>query len=294
MNTKKLVFEGCATALVTPFKDGKIDFEALGALIDFQIENGVSALVILGTTGESPCVDFGERDEVVAFAKEKIGARVPMLVGTGTNNTKTTIKLTQGAQKLGADGALLVTPYYNKATQRGLCEHYKEIARESDLPLILYNVPSRTGMRLGIEALEGLCDSESIVGIKEASGDIGELERKMSRFGEYFHFYSGCDELILPTYALGGRGVISAVANVIPSKIVTLCELCAKNERKEAIRLASELSSFIHEMFAEVNPIPVKCALSLMGLCQNELRLPLTPSTREKEITRELSRLALL
>ena len=294
MNNKKTVFEGCATALVTPFKDGKIDFDSLGRLIDFQIENGVHALVILGTTGESPCVDFDERDKIIAYAKEKINSRVPMLVGTGTNNTKTSIKLTQGAQNLGADGVLLVTPYYNKATQRGLCEHYRAVASSTDLPVILYNVPSRTGLRLGNEALEGLCEVENIVAIKEASADIGELEDRIARFGDYFNFYSGCDELILPTYALGGIGVISAVANVIPSKIATLCQLCAKNERKEAINLASELSSFIREMFAEVNPIPVKCALSLMGLCENELRLPLTPSTRETEIIRELSRLALL
>lgn len=294
MNTKKLVFEGCATALVTPFKDGKIDFEALARLIDFQIENGAHALVILGTTGESPCVDFDERDEVVAFAKDAIRGRVPMLVGTGTNNTKTSIKLTQSAEKLGADGALLVTPYYNKATQKGICEHYKEIAKSTALPLILYNVPSRTGLRLGCEALEGLCELDSIVGIKEASGDVRDLDEKIKRFGEYFHFYTGCDELIVQSYALGGKGVISATSNVIPSKIATLCELCAKNDAENAKNLALEIAPLVLEMFAEVNPIPVKCALALMRLCENEIRLPLTPSTREAQIKAELSRLALL
>lgn len=294
MNTKKLVFEGCATALVTPFKDGKIDFKALSRLIDFQVENGASALVILGTTGESPCVDFDERDEIVAFAKNAINGRVPMLVGTGTNNTKTSIKLTQSAEKLGADGALLVTPYYNKATQIGICEHYKEIAKSTALPLILYNVPSRTSLKLGCEALEGLCDIENIVGVKEASGDAGEFEEKISRFGEHFHFYTGCDELILRSYALGGRGVISATSNVIPAKIAALCELCAKNDAENAKNLALEIAPLISEMFAEVNPIPVKCALSLMGICENEIRLPLTPSTRQAQIKAELSRLAFI
>ena len=163
---------------------------------------------------------------------------------------------------------------------------YTRIADSVSKPLILYNVPSRTGMNIEPATYAALADHPNIVAIKEASADIGELEGKIARFGDYFNFYSGCDELILPTYALGGIGVISAVANVIPSKIATLCQLCAKNERKEAINLASELSSFIREMFAEVNPIPVKCALSLMGLCENELRLPLTPSTRETEIKR--------
>lgn len=288
MNTKKLIFEGCATALVTPFKNGKIDFDALGALIEYQIENGVSALVLLGTTGEGSTIDPLEREDIIAFAKYKIDSRIPLIVGTGSNNTKTAVKLTQGAQKQGADGALLVTPYYNKATQKGLGEHYLEIAKSTDLPLILYNVPSRTGLKLGVEALEMLCEQKSIVGVKEASGDIRELEEKMARFGERFHFYSGCDELILPTYALGGRGVISAVANVIPKEIATLCALIWQNRQREAVALARELSPIIRELFYEVNPIPVKCALSLMGLCENELRLPLTRSSRSEEIKRAL------
>ncbi len=289
MNTKKLVFSGCATALVTPFKDGKIDFDALGALIDFQIENGVNALVLLGTTGESPTVDALEREDMIAFTKYKIDSRVPLIVGVGSNSTKNAIKLTQGAQKQGADALLCVTPYYNKSTQAGLGEHYLEIAKSTSLPLILYNVPSRTGLRLGIESLYPLCEIENIVAIKEASGDIRELEDKMARFGDYFHFYSGCDELILPTYSLGGVGVISAVANVIPKKIATLCALIQQNDLKGAISLARSISPIIRELFYEVNPIPVKKALSLMGMCENELRLPLTPSSREAELREMLS-----
>lgn len=288
MNTKRKVFSGCATALVTPFKNGKIDFEALGALIDFQIENGVRALVLLGTTGESPTVEDDEREEIIRVAKEQIGGRVPLIVGTGSNCTKKVIKLTQGAEKLGADAVLCVTPYYNKATKKGLSEHYLEIARSTSLPVILYNVPSRTGLKLSLESLYPLAEVENIVAIKEASGDVSEIEGKMSELKDAFYFYSGCDELILPIYSLGGSGVISAVANVIPRKISTLCALFEENRICEASALALELSPIIKELFAEVNPVPVKGALSLMKMCENELRLPLTPSSRMAQLEKIL------
>lgn len=284
MNTKKPIFTGCATALVTPFKDGEIDFDALCGLIDFQIDSGVSAIVVLGTTGESCTISYEERDEIIKVARDKIGKRVPLIVGAGSNNTKIAINLTQGAQNLGADAVLLVTPYYNKATERGLVEHYKAIASESDLPIILYSVPSRTGVKITQGTLDGLCRCENIVAIKEASGDISELEGKISRFYDRYDFYSGCDELILPTYSLGGKGVISAVANVIPQKIATLCALFENGHIKEATALALKISPLIKEMFAEVNPIPAKCALSIMNRCENDLRLPLTPSSREEQI----------
>ena len=291
MKLKKPIFQGCATAIVTPFKDSKIDFETFCRLIDFQIEQGVSALVVLGTTGESPTVTYEEREELICVAVEKIAHRVPLIVGTGSNDTKRAVNLTQGAQKLGADAVLVVTPYYNKATENGLSAHFKAVASESDLPIILYNIPSRTGVRISERTLEALCDTQSIVAVKEASGDIGELERKIARFGNRFDFYSGCDELILPAYSLGGKGVISAVANVIPDKISTLCALFEQKRIDEAIALARKISPIISEMFAEVNPIPVKCALSLMGMCENELRLPLTPSTRAEQIRRVLAEL---
>lgn len=284
MKREKPIFTGCATALVTPFKDGKIDYGALGTLIDFQIDNGVSALVVLGTTGESPTIRDEERDGIVEYAKKKINGRVPLIVGTGSNCTEKAIKMTQGAQKLGADAALVVTPYYNKATERSLIEHYKTIARATELPIILYNVPSRTSVKITAGVLDGLAEVDNIVAVKEASGDISELEGKMALFINRYDFYSGCDELVLPTYSLGGKGVISAVSNAIPKEMATLCALFEAGDTKRAAELALKISPFIKEMFAEVNPIPVKCALSVMGLCENSLRLPLAPSSREDKI----------
>lgn len=293
MNTKKLIAKGCITALVTPFKGGKIDYLSLQGLIEHQIENGVRALVLLGTTGESPTITYKERDELIKRAKSIINGRARLIVGTGSNSTKTAVKLTQGAEKLGADGALCVTPYYNKATPRGLALHYKEIAKSTSLPIILYNVPSRTGVDLSEEALEELCELENIVGIKEACADVCKIERRIARFKEYFWFYSGSDELTLPVYSVGAVGVISAVANVIPKEMVTLCELIEQNELDMARELTHKLSPLIKELYAEVNPIPVKCALSRLGIIKNELRLPLAPSTREKSIIAQMQALSL-
>ena len=288
MNTKHKPIKGCSTAIVTPFKNGEIDFLSLSRLIERQIESGVLSIVLLGTTGESPTILYEERDELIRRAKETINGRASLIVGAGSNSTKNAIKLIQGAEKAGADGLLCVTPYYNKATPSSLAMHYKELARSTELDIILYNVPSRTGLSLGEATLEALCEVENIVAIKEASGDICELERKIARFGEYFWFYSGCDELILPSYSVGAVGVISAVANVIPSKIATLCTLIEENRWSEARELTHKLSPLIRELYAEVNPVPVKCALSQLGLCENELRLPLAPSTREKQIAERL------
>lgn len=290
MNTKKMVFSGCATAIVTPFKDSEIDFYALGVLIERQIEAGVSAIVLLGTTGESPTISKSEREKIIAYAREKIGTRVPLIVGAGANCTKDAIKKTKIAERLGADAVLSVTPYYNKATDRGVAEHYLRIADSTELPIILYNVPSRTGLKLSCATLELLKDVQSIVAIKEASGDVSEIEGKIARFGDYFHFYSGCDELVLPIYSLGGRGVISAASNVIPKEMATLCALFEQNDVVSATALALKIEPVIRELFAEVNPIPAKGALSLMGLCENELRLPLTPSTRLPELKDVLAR----
>ena len=284
MISKKLIFKGSATALVTPFKNGKIDFVAFERLIDFQLSNLTSAIVVLGTTGESPTIRDDERTEILKFAKDKIAGKVPLIAGTGSNSTHHAIKLTENAEKIGADACLSVTPYYNKATTQGLKIHYKEIAKSTSLPIIMYNVPSRTGMNLSCETLYELTDVKNIVAIKEASGNVSEIEQKIAKFKDYFWFYSGCDELILPIYSLGGVGVISAVSNVFPSEISTLCSLFEKKCLSEAQNLAINLSPAIKELFAEVNPIPVKATLSLMGLCENELRLPLCPSTRGDKI----------
>lgn len=294
MNTKKLIFEGCATAIITPFSDGKIDFDAFYGLINRQIDSGVSAIVVLGTTGESPTVSESEREEIIRFSRDVINKRVPLIVGTGSNSTEHAVKLTQGAQKCGADAVLSVTPYYNKASERGLALHYKEIAKSTSLPIILYNVPSRTGLKLSTLTLEELREVENIVAIKEASGDVAEIGQKMARFKDSFYFYSGCDELVLPIYSLGGCGVISAVANVMPKEFVTLCSLFEQKKTAEASMLALKLLPAVKELFAEVSPIPTKAALSLMGLCRNELRLPLCPSERIPQLEKMLKSYGLL
>ena len=286
---KKELFVGCATALVTPFCESGIDYKSMGALIDFQIEAGVSALVILGTTGESATVEEGERRELIAFCKEKIGGRVPMLIGTGSNSTKRTVAFTKDADELGADGILTVTPYYNKATVRGLYEHYREVAESTDLPVILYNVPARTGLNMTDATLTLLCDIPNIVGIKEASGSVENGLRILSRFGERYAVYSGCDELTVPLMSVGAKGVISAVANVIPEKMARMCTDFAQNRISESAQLQREIYPLIKEMFAEVNPIPAKTALYLMGKCENLFRLPMCRSTREAQIREILS-----
>lgn len=291
MNTKRKLINGCATAIITPFRNGEVDFEALKSLIERQILSGVESLVVLGTTGESPTVSYEERDEIIRTSKEAINGRARLIVGTGSNSTKTAQKLTQVAEKLGADGVLCVTPYYNKTTPTSLATHYKEIAGATDLPVILYNVPSRTGVSLTTDTLDELTDVPNIVGVKEATGDILDLERKIARYGERFLFYSGSDELVLPSYSVGAVGVISAVANVIPCEMVTLCQLIEQNEWQRARELTHKISPLIKELYREVNPVAVKCALSLLGLCQNELRLPLAPSSRENQIAGELIKL---
>ena len=286
---KKELFTGCATALITPFTERGIDYDAMGALIDFQIDSGVSALVVLGTTGESATVEEGERRELIAFCKEKIGGRVPMLVGTGSNSTKRTVAFTRDATELGADGILTVTPYYNKATVRGLYEHYREVAESTHLPVTVYNVPARTGLNMTDATLELLCDLPNIVGIKEASGGVENALRILSRFGDRYAVYSGCDELTVPLMSIGARGVISAVANIIPEKMAQMCTYFAENRVKESAELQRDIYPLIKEMFAEVNPIPVKTALYLMGKCENIFRLPMCRSTREAEIRRALA-----
>ncbi|MBQ8392423.1 MAG: 4-hydroxy-tetrahydrodipicolinate synthase [Clostridia bacterium] len=284
MKNQKELPRGCITALVTPFTDDGIDLDAYGELIDFQIDNGAGGIVALGTTGESPTVDEGERRELIAYARERIGGRVPLIVGTGSNNTKHTKRMTQDAEKYGADGILAVTPYYNKASISGLIEHYKEVASSTELPIILYNVPSRTGLDMGTPTLEGLYDVKNIVGVKEASGSVIRAERILSTFGDRYCVYSGCDELTLPLLSIGAIGVISAVGNIVPGEMSTLCrEFFDKNIEKSA-EIQLQLYDLIEEMFAEVNPIPVKTALFLMGKCKDIFRLPMCTSTRKDRI----------
>lgn len=281
---KHTLFTGSATAIVTPFRDGGVDYEAFGSLIDFQIENKTDALVVLGTTGESATVSESERYEIIAFAKRRIDKRVPLIVGSGTNNTQVSIRYSKSAQSQGADGLLIVTPYYNKTTERGLIEHYSMIAKSVDVPIILYNVPSRTGVNIPISVYKALSTIENIVGIKEASGNISYTAEILQACHDRYDIYSGCDDLVLPILSLGGKGVISVVSNIIPEIMHTLCHEFLNGSIKKATEIQLHIMMLIKEMFQEVNPIPIKTALALMGKCQNELRLPLCQSTREDAI----------
>ncbi|MBQ7386922.1 MAG: 4-hydroxy-tetrahydrodipicolinate synthase [Clostridia bacterium] len=281
---KKKVFFGTATALVTPFRDGNIDYAALSRLIDIQIDAGVPALVIGGTTGEAATLSDDERYELYRFAKECIRGRARLILGTGTNDTRVAIKHTKVAESLRADGALLVTPYYNKGTEEGIFRHYTAIADECDIPLILYNVPSRTGVNLGLGLLSRLSERENIVAIKEASDSVDRLV-DLSRLSDSLTLYSGNDSQIYPTLALGGSGVISVASNVFPREVCAICELYKNGRVGESLKMQQKIIPLCKALFAETNPAPVKYAMAKLGLISDELRLPLAPP---RESTRAL------
>ena len=284
---KKCIFKGAATALVTPFKDGKVDYRALGKLIDFQIERGIDALVICGTTGECVTLTDGEYREVLAFSLAKSGGRVPMIAGTGSNNIATAIERSQFASRLGYDALLCVTPYYNKATERGLVKSYTAVADAAEKPLILYNVPSRTGTNITLNVYRELAKHENIAGVKEASGNISAVARLVAECGDDLDVYSGNDDQTLPLLALGGKGVISVVSNVIPREMSELCQKWFDGDTRGARELHEKYLALMNSMFLELNPIPVKTALSLTGYCAEEFRLPLCEpddTTRERLI----------
>ncbi|MBQ8145837.1 MAG: 4-hydroxy-tetrahydrodipicolinate synthase [Clostridia bacterium] len=285
MGRKKSLFFGSATALVTPFFDGNVDYIAFGEIIEHQISNGTDAIVILGTTGEASTIYENERSEIITFAKRKIGGRVPLIVGTGSNATSVAVRYTKSAEALGADGCLVVSPYYNKATPKGLVMHYKEIAKSVKIPIIVYNVPSRTGVNIPLSVYGELASQENIVAVKEAGGSMSYTEELIEKYKDFYDIYTGCDELILPTLALGGKGAISVVSNIVPSYVHQLCCEYARGNFDKARELQLYLSPLIKELFCEVNPIPVKTALYKMGMCKNEFRLPMCKSTREKQLS---------
>lgn len=294
MSAKTSLFKGVATAIVTPFRDRGIDYESFGNLIDFQIENQADAIVVLGTTGESATISESERYEIIAFAKRRINKRVPLIVGSGTNNTQVSLRYSKSAQSQGADGLLIVTPYYNKTTERGLIEHFSIIAKSVSIPIILYNVPSRTGVNIPISVYKALSSIENIVAVKEASGNVATASQIIHACNDNYDVYSGCDDLILPILSLGGKGVISVVSNVVPELVHTLCHQFFQGNHKEAAKLQLYLTPLITEMFAEVNPIPIKTALSLLDKIQNEFRLPLCGSTRTDSVETVLKQYNLL
>ena len=275
------MFEGSFVAIVTPFKNGKVDASALRGLIEFHIENGTNGIVPCGTTGESATLNHAEHEEVIRIAVETCKGRIPVLAGTGSNATQEAIELTQRAQKIGADGALLITPYYNKPTQEGLFQHFSAVAKETDIPIILYNVPSRTSINMLPSTVARLSSVDNIVGIKEASGSLIQVSEIIDSCGQKFEVISGEDPLTWPILAIGGKGVISVTANLVPDKFAKLVDAARTGDVEVAKALHYELLKLNDIMFIETNPIPVKAALALMGRIQNEFRAPLCPPTKE-------------
>lgn len=270
------LFEGSGVALVTPYTESGIDYEKLGELIDWQIENKTDAIIICGTTGEAATMTDAERKETIEFAVKRVNKRIPVIAGTGSNNTAYSIELSKYAEKVGVDGVLLVTPYYNKSTQKGVIEHFKAIVSSIKVPAILYNVPGRTGMSLKAETVYELSKVENIVAIKEASGDI-VLAADIARLcGEDFAIYSGNDDMVVPILSLGGKGVISVVANILPEDTHNMVMEYLNGNVKEARNLQLKMNGVIHALFIETNPIPVKTAMNVMGMNVGKLRMPLT------------------
>lgn len=285
-----MIFKGCATALVTPFReDGKsVNYDSFKKLIDFQLENGVSALLFLGTTGEPPTLSESEKEEIVKFAVGYVNRRCPVIVGSGGNCTEKVVETSKLYENLGVDALLVVTPYYNKCTQNGLIEHYKSVANSTKLPIIMYNVPARTGLNMLPQTVNELSKIKNIVGIKEASGNIEQLmENVKLSYCEEFSVYTGDDSLILPAMCVGASGVISVTSNVVPKEVSKLCDLCFKNELNSARSLAYRISKLVKLLFCEVNPIPVKTAVSLIGINCGAVRLPLTNLTNENKVKLE-------
>ena len=272
---KKLVFEGSAVAIVTPFKNNAIDYDALGKMIDFQINNKTDAIVICGTTGEASTLTDEEHRECIKYAVEKTAGRVPVIAGTGSNDTDYAIELSKYACEVGVDALLLVTPYYNKATPKGLIKSFTAVADAVNKPIILYNVPSRTGCNIPLSVYKELAKHENIVAVKEASGNISAIAELAAELGDDLPIYSGNDDQIVPILSLGGKGVISVLSNVMPKETHDICELYFQGKVKESAKLQLELLELVNSLFCEVNPIPAKTACAMMGMCSEEMRLPL-------------------
>lgn len=281
---KKEIFEGIATALITPITEKGIDYDAFGKLIDWQIEEGINALVVCGTTGEASTLTDDEHRDAIAFAVKRAAGRVPIIAGTGSNDTAYAIELTKHACEVGADGVLVVTPYYNKATQKGLIKMFTEIADASTAPVILYNVPSRTGVNIAPQTAAALSKHPNICAIKEASGNISQIAEVFALCGNELAVYSGNDDQIIPITALGGKGCISVLSNLLPRQTVEMYNKFQKGDTAGAAKMQIDYLHLINALFSEVNPIPVKAAMAAMGYCEDYLRSPLTPmedKTRE-------------
>ncbi|MDD4894269.1 MAG: 4-hydroxy-tetrahydrodipicolinate synthase [Candidatus Omnitrophica bacterium] len=278
------MFKGSIVAIVTPFKGGKVDEKKLRDLIELHIKNGTSGIVPCGTTGESATLSFEEHDKVIEITIEQVNKRIPVIAGTGSNSTEEAIMLTRHAQKAGADASLQVSPYYNRPTQKGLYEHFKAIAQSVDIPIILYNIASRTGVNIEPETIAKLArDCKNLVGVKEASGSLDQMSRIKQLCGDNFELISGDDSLTLPVLSIGGIGIISVVANIVPRDVANLVAEFEKGNIKKAQEIHYKLLPLIKAVFIETNPIPVKTAMGLLGMCEPDLRLPMSAMLPENE-----------
>jgi 4-hydroxy-tetrahydrodipicolinate synthase len=290
------MFSGSMVALVTPFKDGKVDWQSLEDLIEFHIQSGTHGIVPCGTTGESATLSHEEHDSVVKTVVKTVNKRVPVIAGTGSNSTAEAVRLTRAAEISGADGALMISPYYNRPTQEGIYQHYRKVASEVGIPIIVYNIPGRTGSKIEPETLARMAEVENIAGVKEATGSVDQAIDVIRLCGDRLAVYSGEDSLIFSLMALGGKGVISTVANVAPKQTAQLATACLNGDWEKGRALQFKLIPLIRSLFVETNPIPVKTALSLMGKCSGELRLPLTPMAEGnlKKLSQAMSEFGLL
>ena len=280
---KNTVFTGAGVAIITPMNaDGSINYDEFGRVIDFQIDNGTDAIVVCGTTGESATMTDEEHVECIRYCVDRVNKRVPVIAGTGSNDTKYAVDLSVEAEKLGADALLVVTPYYNKTSQRGLIAHFTAIADSVNIPIILYNVPSRTGVNITLDTYDVLANHKNIAAVKEASGNISAIAKIIEKCGDRLDVYSGNDDQIVPIMALGGKGVISVLSNVCPKEAHDIAQLCLDNNVAEAAKLQIKYLELCNNLFIDVNPIPVKEAMNLIGFNAGECRLPLLKMEQSK------------
>lgn len=270
------IFKGSGVAIITPFDENGVDFNKLEELIEWHIANSTDAIIICGTTGEASTMSETERKETIKFTVDKVHGRIPVIAGTGSNNTKGTIEYSKWAESIGVDGLLLITPYYNKTTQKGLLEHFKEIDKNINTPIVLYNVPARTGMNIAPSTLVKICaECRNVVAIKEASGNISQIAEIKALLRDKIDIYSGNDDQIIPIMSLGGIGVISVVANILPKEMHDMCNYYMQGKLEEALKIQLDTLALTNALFIETNPIPVKTAMNVLGLSVGDLRLPL-------------------
>lgn len=269
------LFKGSGVAIITPFNDEGVDFKKLKELLEWHIDSGTDAVIICGTTGEASTMSESERKETIKFTVDTVNKRIPVIAGTGSNNTLAAVEMSKWAESIGVDGVLVITPYYNKTTQKGLVEHFKAVAESIKIPIIIYNVPSRTGMNILPKTLKELCKFENIAAVKEASGNISQIAEIRALCGDRLDIYSGNDDQTIPIMSLGGIGIISVAANIIPSDIHKMSKLYLEGKTEEALKIQLNALAFINSLFVETNPIPIKTAMNLMGMNVGKLRLPL-------------------